>query len=162
MITRRTRVQLVVFVLITLVGVSSVGARYARLDPMFVDTAYTVVAHFEDSGGIFAGAEVSYRGVRVGLIEGWALAQAVHESISADRNTRKRAIVAVIDVSSQAYGRREEAFGIHEALAGAAGAYARRGGRPSGHRPHRRQGDVRRVSGPRLPGQPPVALNEPG
>ena len=69
MITRRTRVQLVVFVLITLVGVSFVGARYARLDRMFVDTAYTVVAHFEDSGGIFAGAEVSYRGVRVGQVE---------------------------------------------------------------------------------------------
>ena len=69
MITRRTRVQLVVFVLITLVGVSFVGARYARLDRMFVDTAYTVVAHFEDSGGIFAGAEVGYRGVRVGQVE---------------------------------------------------------------------------------------------
>ena len=60
----------------------------------------------------------------VGLVEGWALAQAVHEAIAADRDRRKRAIVAVIDVSSQAYGRREEAFGIHEALAGAAGAYA--------------------------------------
>jgi phospholipid/cholesterol/gamma-HCH transport system substrate-binding protein len=36
---------------------------------MFVDTSYTVVAHFEDSGGIFAGAEVSYRGVRVGQVE---------------------------------------------------------------------------------------------
>ena len=62
-----------------------------------------------------------------GLIEGWALAQAVHEAIAADASAPhglKRAIVAVIDVSSQAYGRREEAFGIHQALAGAAGAYA--------------------------------------
>ena len=67
----------------------------------------------------------------VGLIEGWALAQAVHEVIAADRDGRKRAIVAVVDVSSQAYGRREEAFGIHEALAGAAGAYAQ--ARLAGH-----------------------------
>jgi malonate decarboxylase gamma subunit len=67
----------------------------------------------------------------VGLVEGWALAQAVHEAMAADRDRRKRAIVAVIDVSSQAYGRREEAFGIHEALAGAAGAYAQ--ARLSGH-----------------------------
>jgi malonate decarboxylase gamma subunit len=69
-----------------------------------------------------------------GLIEGWALAQAVHEAIAADAAERdgvKRAIVAVIDVSSQAYGRREEAFGIHEALAGAAGAYAQ--ARQRGH-----------------------------
>jgi len=60
----------------------------------------------------------------VGLIEGWALAQAVHEAIDADRDGARRPIVAVVDVSSQAYGRREEAFGIHQALAGAAGAYA--------------------------------------
>ena len=64
----------------------------------------------------------------VGLVEGWALARAVHEVVDADRDATpaaKRAIVAVVDVSSQAYGRREEAFGIHAALAGAAGAYAR-------------------------------------
>ena len=40
------------------------GARYARLDRLFFDDAYTVVAHFPESGGIFAGAEVSYRGVK--------------------------------------------------------------------------------------------------
>ncbi len=56
MITRRTKLQLMVFVLITLVGVSYVGARYARLDRLFYDSSYTVVAHFERSGGIFAGA----------------------------------------------------------------------------------------------------------
>ena len=69
MITRRTRLQLMVFVLITLVGVTYVGARYARLDRLVFDDAYTVVAHFPDSGGIFAGAEVSYRGVKVGQVE---------------------------------------------------------------------------------------------
>ena len=37
MITRRTKVQLLVFVLITLLGVSYVGARYARLDRLVVD-----------------------------------------------------------------------------------------------------------------------------
>ena len=49
----------------------------------------------------------------------------VNEAIEEDRDKPvKRAIVAVIDVPSQAYGRREEAFGIHLALAAAAGAYA--------------------------------------
>jgi malonate decarboxylase gamma subunit len=49
----------------------------------------------------------------------------VQEVVELDRAAPvKRAIVAVIDVPSQAYGRREEAFGIHQALAGAAGAYA--------------------------------------
>jgi phospholipid/cholesterol/gamma-HCH transport system substrate-binding protein len=68
MITRRTRIQLLVFVAITLLGVSYVGARYARLDRVFLDDHYTVVAHFQDSGGIFAGGEVSYRGVQVGEV----------------------------------------------------------------------------------------------
>lgn len=61
----------------------------------------------------------------VGLLEGWTLAKVVSETIAEDADkAEKRAIVAVIDVPSQAYGRREEAFGIHQALAGAAGAYA--------------------------------------
>jgi malonate decarboxylase gamma subunit len=65
------------------------------------------------------------RGGEVGLVEGWQLARAVQEAVELDREASvKRAIVAVIDVPSQAYGRREEAYGIHQALAGAAGAYA--------------------------------------
>jgi phospholipid/cholesterol/gamma-HCH transport system substrate-binding protein len=58
-----------VFAIITLLGVSYVGARYARLDRLVVDRTYTVVAHFAQSGGAFAGAEVTYRGVRVGEVD---------------------------------------------------------------------------------------------
>ena len=75
MITRRTRVQLLIFAIITLLGVTFVGARYARLDRVFIDDAYTVVAHFADSGGAFAGAEVSYRGVRVGQVSKMVLTE---------------------------------------------------------------------------------------
>ncbi|WP_296953117.1 biotin-independent malonate decarboxylase subunit gamma [uncultured Massilia sp.] len=72
------------------------------------------------------------RNGEVGLVEGWQLAAAVQDVIALDRDaTVKRPIVAVIDVPSQAYGRREEAYGIHQALAGAAGAYAR--ARQAGH-----------------------------
>lgn len=68
MITQKTKVQLMVFVLITMVGVAYVGAKYARLDRLVFDDSYRVVAHFEESGGIFAGAGVSYRGVTVGQV----------------------------------------------------------------------------------------------
>ena len=68
MITSRTKKQLLVFVVITLVGVSFVGARYAKLDRLFYDTTYPVTAHFSQSGGIFTGAEVTYRGVGVGRV----------------------------------------------------------------------------------------------
>ncbi len=61
----------------------------------------------------------------VGLLEGWTLAKVISETVAADADKAvKRPIVAVIDVPSQAYGRREEGFGIHQALAGAAAAYA--------------------------------------
>ena len=61
----------------------------------------------------------------VGLLEGWGLAQAVDSVIELDRDIdSKRALIAIIDVPSQAYGRREEALGLHLSLAGAAGAYA--------------------------------------
>lgn len=71
-------------------------------------------------------------GGEVGLLEGWTLAKVVNETIAADADqASKRPIVAIIDVPSQAYGRREEAFGIHQALAGAAGAYAK--ARLAGH-----------------------------
>jgi phospholipid/cholesterol/gamma-HCH transport system substrate-binding protein len=68
MITSRTKKQLLVFVIITLVGVSYVGARYARLDRLFYDSTYTVAAHYKQSGGIYTGAEVDYRGVGVGQV----------------------------------------------------------------------------------------------
>ncbi len=71
------------------------------------------------------------RSGEVGLLEGWALAKAVSEAVEADRDGQKRAIVAVIDVPSQAYGRREEALGIHQALAAAVQAYAQ--ARLAGH-----------------------------
>ena len=68
----------------------------------------------------------------VGLLEGWALAATIDAVVDADRQQEhKRAIVAIIDVPSQAYGRREEAYGIHQALAAAAAAYAR--ARLAGH-----------------------------
>ena len=68
MTTRRTKVQLMIFALITMVGVSFVGARYARLDRLLFDDSYRVAAHFAESGGIFEGAQVSYRGVAVGRV----------------------------------------------------------------------------------------------
>jgi malonate decarboxylase gamma subunit len=72
------------------------------------------------------------RNGEVGLVEGWQIARAVQDIVAADRDAAtKRPIVAIVDVPSQAYGRREEAFGIHQALAGAAGAYAQ--ARLAGH-----------------------------
>ncbi len=68
MITRRTKIQLVVFAIITALGVSFVGARYAQLDRVFVDRSYSVTVDLEDSGGAFSGGLVAYRGVKIGQV----------------------------------------------------------------------------------------------
>lgn len=69
MITARTKKQLLIFVIIALLGVTYVGGRYAKLDRLVLDRSYMVNAHFEDSGGIFAGAEVTYRGTTIGRVD---------------------------------------------------------------------------------------------
>ena len=75
MISRGTRLQLIVFALITMLGCSYVGAKYAQLDKYFVDDTYQVAANFAQSGGIFVGAEVTYRGVGVGRVTGMQLSE---------------------------------------------------------------------------------------
>jgi malonate decarboxylase gamma subunit len=60
----------------------------------------------------------------VGLDEGWSLAAQIHQTLRADSGKVGRPIIAIVDVSSQAYGRREELLGIHLACAAAADAYA--------------------------------------
>jgi malonate decarboxylase gamma subunit len=98
------------------------------VDALLAGQPARYIAVVPDPGNRFPRA----RNGEVGLVEGWQLAQAVHEVIDADRDAAvKRPLVAVIDVVSQAYGRREEAYGIHQALAGAAGAYAQ--ARLAGH-----------------------------
>ncbi len=71
------------------------------------------------------------RSGEVGLEEGWTLAKLVRETIAEDTDGDRRPIVAVIDVTSQAYGKREEMLGVHLACAAAADAYAQ--ARLAGH-----------------------------
>ena len=68
----------------------------------------------------------------VGLEEAFTLATRVREVIEDDKNTSKRPIIAIVDVKSQAYGRREETAAIFLAAAAAADAYgsARLAGHP--------------------------------
>ena len=64
------------------------------------------------------------RAGEVGLDEALALAREVRRTILEDAQQRPRAIIALVDVTSQAYGRREELLGIHLAGAAAVDAYA--------------------------------------
>lgn len=68
MISRTVTAQLIAFAAVTALGVSYVGAEYAGLADRVLDRGYTVRARFAESGGIFTGAEVTYRGVPVGRV----------------------------------------------------------------------------------------------
>ena len=68
MISRLTKVQLVVFAIVTLIGGAFVGGRYAQVDRLVVSRTFPVKAEFKDSGGIFQGAQVTYRGIAVGKV----------------------------------------------------------------------------------------------
>jgi phospholipid/cholesterol/gamma-HCH transport system substrate-binding protein len=68
-IRRSTKIQLLAFVIISLLGVSYVGFNYVGLgSTLFGPGGCTVSANFPDSGGIFTNAEVTLRGVTVGKV----------------------------------------------------------------------------------------------
>lgn len=105
-------------------GIASLHVANGQLDGMEI----TVLSIVADEHNLYPRA----RQGEVGLLEGWSLALAVDQIIQADRELeKKRGIVCIVDVPSQAYGRREEVFGIHQALAGAVDSYAR--ARLAGH-----------------------------
>jgi phospholipid/cholesterol/gamma-HCH transport system substrate-binding protein len=69
MLLRATKVRLLLFALIAVVGIVYVGGTYAGLDRLFGARGYRVTVQLAESGGIFANAEVTYRGVTVGRVE---------------------------------------------------------------------------------------------
>jgi phospholipid/cholesterol/gamma-HCH transport system substrate-binding protein len=76
-ITRQTKLQLLVFAIVAVLGLAYAGGHYAGLGKLlpWYDKGYLVNAEFSDSGGIFEGAEVTYRGVPVGKVEKLSLAR---------------------------------------------------------------------------------------
>jgi malonate decarboxylase gamma subunit len=64
------------------------------------------------------------RAGEVGIDEALALAREVRRTMAEDAGREGRAIIALVDVTSQAYGAREELLGIHLAAAASVDAYA--------------------------------------
>ncbi len=99
MIRRSVKVQLAVFLAITIVGMSYVSARYVGLGDRLLGSGYIVSADFPTSGGIFERAEVTYRGVAVGRVDRLRLADdGVHVDLRLESGTRvPRDTVAVVE-----------------------------------------------------------------
>lgn len=99
MISSTTKIQLVIFAIVTVIGATIVGGKYAQLDRLVVSRTYPVKVELKDSGGIFAGAEVTYRGVPVGKVESLEYTQSgVRATIDIEKSAPKlsRDTVAVV------------------------------------------------------------------
>lgn len=66
MIRRGTKIQLLVFLVLTVVGISYVALSYIGLNPL--NSPYTVSVKLASSGGIFTNADVTERGVVIGRV----------------------------------------------------------------------------------------------
>lgn len=75
MITRSTKLKLAAFVTLAVVGMAYLGFTYVGLDRILLGGSYEVAAEFEESGGIFVNAEVTYRGVTVGRVKDMELTE---------------------------------------------------------------------------------------
>ncbi|WP_406233567.1 MCE family protein [Nocardia sp. NBC_01009] len=98
--TRLVRNQLILFVVVAVVGVVLVSAKYIRLDNMLGFGLYTVKVETAQTGGIYKGAEVTYRGVPVGrvgdleLTDKGVVMNLVIDSSSPDIPASAKAVVA--------------------------------------------------------------------
>lgn len=68
MLVRRTRIQLVAFVVIAVLAVVYSLFRFTDLGRVFGEDGYIVNLQLKESGGIFSNAEVTYRGFNVGRV----------------------------------------------------------------------------------------------
>jgi phospholipid/cholesterol/gamma-HCH transport system substrate-binding protein len=105
-ITRTVKAQLLAFATVTAVGVSYVGSQYTGLGEGLLSRGYTVRADFADSGGIFSGAEVTYRGVPVGRVGELRLTgdEGVSVALKLDDGTRIPADTLAVVANRSAVG----------------------------------------------------------
>jgi phospholipid/cholesterol/gamma-HCH transport system substrate-binding protein len=89
-ITRATRLKLVAFAMLAVLGMAYLGFKYVGLDRLILGTGYDVAADFKDSGGIFVNAEVTYRGVAVGRVSDMQLTDSgVRVTLTIDPGAKK-------------------------------------------------------------------------
>ncbi|WP_102141561.1 virulence factor Mce family protein [Mycobacterium hubeiense] len=73
MLDRLTRLQLTIFAIVTVLTVGAISAFYLHLPAAMGIGTYDVDANFVAGGGIYENANVTYRGVTIGRVEGVGL-----------------------------------------------------------------------------------------
>ena len=68
MIRRSVIVKVIIFAVVTVLGVTYTAVRYVRVGNGLLHSTKTVYVDLDDAGGIFPNGEVTYRGVPVGRV----------------------------------------------------------------------------------------------
>lgn len=68
MLVRKTKIQLMAFLVISIVAIAYSLIRFTDIEKTFGGGGYTVHLQLSESGGIFTGAEVTYRGHNIGEV----------------------------------------------------------------------------------------------
>ncbi|MFT3900965.1 MAG: MlaD family protein [Gordonia sp. (in: high G+C Gram-positive bacteria)] len=99
---RRTKIQLIAFAILGIVAMLVVGNNYARLPQLAGLSDYPVTVHLKDSGGIFANAEVTYQGVKVGRVQSLTMTKdGVDANLRINKNAPKIPASANVAVASR-------------------------------------------------------------
>ncbi|TQK68786.1 MCE family protein [Nocardioides sp. SLBN-35] len=99
------RTQLVALLVLAVAGSTWIGARYADVGRLLGRGGYTVTVHLADSGGIFAGADATYRGVSVGRVRTMTLtAGGVDAQVEIERSARIPADTIAVVANKSAVG----------------------------------------------------------
>jgi phospholipid/cholesterol/gamma-HCH transport system substrate-binding protein len=78
---RLVRVQLTIFAIVTVLSMGAIAAFYLRVPAALGLGSYTVTAEFTESGGLYPKANVTYRGVTVGIVRSVGLVRGGVEAV---------------------------------------------------------------------------------
>ncbi|MGW5670519.1 MCE family protein [Micromonospora sp. NPDC003776] len=89
MIGRTVKLQVLAFVLVSILGIGYVGIRYVGLGDRLLGNGYVLHVDLARAGGLFANAPVTYRGVPVGRVTAVGLhGDGVRADLRMDRGVR--------------------------------------------------------------------------
>ena len=67
--TRDTKIRLIAFAIVSALGLTYVGGNYLGIVDRILGRGYNVNVILPASGGIYEGAEATYRGVKIGKVD---------------------------------------------------------------------------------------------
>ncbi len=101
--TRGIRYRLMAFVVLSAIGITYVTATYLGLVDRVTGRDLNVTVTLPQSGGLFEGSEVTYRGVKIGKISAMATSEDGIE-LAADPGPRRRTPHRLLHVRAQPVG----------------------------------------------------------